>query len=530
MGSPLKRPGDLARLATQLDTRTMDYDAIARTVDSSIDRFDRRQKSFREERRQQKLDQARDYRLGMLKAEQQKGLMIDSNSGYSSIDDYFRQAGRGLADEASTLVSQLSNNEITSDQFAQRYSTISSQVDQLKPFASGLQTMMTNYRTDLANGTLSAANQDMYENLYEAISQDKGNLFLDDNGVLVYQGETAEDADGNTEPFSIPINQLAAVPQPIKKVDPFPALTKTIADTMSVPKEKFVDGKTIIVSPNANLFDGDFSSGVRGAFDDFVKVQGNNGLKSLAMDHLGYDMEQMQAMLDSGPYTPTADDFSEEDKEIGLEQMAEERFSSQLEFEMEKEFIKTAAAQTRDNELQSKLQAERDFKEEQLQLERQKMLNTQARATGGGGGRGTLTERQMASRQKLLQADLSALGFGTEKIPDFSDSSVITNLNQDTGDNVNFEFKDGKLFAIGQNKEGQDREEPINNMYDFLFYYGVGHGVSPAELLDMGFSKNKLRQIPITYAKKQENKEKPNRSNFQKFARSLMKFPEGRLN
>ena len=491
----------------------MDYESVARTIDSSIDRFDRRQKSFREERRQQKLDQARDYRLAMLKAEQQKGLMIDSNSGYSSIDDYFREAGRGLADEASNLVSQLSNNEITSDEFARRYSTISSQVDQLKPFAAGLKTMMTNYRTDLANGTLSAANQDMYENLYEAISQDKGNLFLDDNGVLVYKGETAEDADGNPEPFSIPINQLAAVPQPIKKVDPFPALTRSIADTMSLPTEKFINGKTVITSTPATLADGNFSSGVRGAFDDFVKTQGNNGLKSLAMDHLGYDMEQMEAMLDSGPYTPTADDFtSEEVQDLALNKMLGERFSSRLEFEMEKEFIKTAAAQTRENALQSKLQAELDLKEEQMQLERQKMLNTQARATSGGGGRGTLTERQMASRQKLLQADLSALGFGTEKIPDFSNSDVIKNLNQDTGDNVNFEFKNGKLFATGENKEGQYKEEPINNMYDFLFYYGIGHGVGPAELLDMGFTKNELRQIPITYAKKQKQQENKERS------------------
>jgi len=488
MGSPLKRPGDLARLATQLDTRTMDYDAIARTVDSSIDRFDRRQKSFREERRQQKLDQARDYRLGMLKAEQQKGLMIDSNSGYSSIDDYFRQAGRGLADEASTLVSQLSNNEITSDQFAQRYSTISSQVDQLKPFAAGLQTMMTNYRTDLANGTLSAANQDMYENLYEAISQDKGNLFLDDNGVLVYQGETAEDADGNTEPFSIPINQLAAVPQPIKKVDSFPALTKTIADTLSVPAEMFdpETGKTVVKSTPATLTNGDFSSGVRGAFDDFVKLQGNNGLKSLAMDHLGYDMEKMQAMLDSGPYTPTDADFSEDDLKYGLDDMADERFSSQLEFEMEKEFIKTAATQTRKKELQSKLQFEIDYKNRMLEAERQKAIltaqNQRSRALAGGTEKERLRER---TKQKVL-GRLTSLGFGYDsKIkknlrPDFSNPKVLQETNK--GSSVQFSIdEDGTLIADYSNGPEAFRYEgkkPMKSYLDFMKAFMIGNGLA----------------------------------------------------
>lgn len=526
MKSPLKRPGDLARLATQLDTRPMDYESIARTIDSSIDRFDRRQRGFREERRQQKLDQARDYRLAMLKAEQQKGLMIDSNSGYSSIDDYFREAGRGLADEASNLVSQLSNNEITSDEFARRYSTISSQVDQLKPFAAGLKTMMTNYRTDLANGTLSAANQDMYENLYEAISQDKGNLFLDDNGVLVYQGETAEDADGNTEPFSIPINQLAAVPQPIKKVDPFPALTRSIADTMSLPTEKFINGKTVVTSTPATLADGNFSSGVRGAFDDFVKVQGNNGLKSLAMDHLGYDMEQMQAMLDSGPYTPTADDFtSEEVQDLALNKMLGERFSSRLEFEMEKEFIKTAAAQTRENALQSKLQAELNLKEEQMQLERQKMLNTQARATSGG--RGTATERQIAQAKELMRGRMNTIGrFETL---DFSNPETLKDLNIATKD-AEFELALDGDSLIAKDKKSGDFQK-IDNFYDLYRIYARAHGLNSGMLgLTPQQERDLLRQSIIINPKKEEEGKKSNMSTFQKFARSLMKFPEGRLN
>lgn len=511
MNSPLKKPGDLARLATQLDTRPMDYAAVSRMIDADIDRFDRRQKSFREERRQKTLDEARNYRLGMLKAEQQKGLMIDSNSGYSSIDNYFRQAGRGLADEASNLVSLLSKNEITSDEFANKYSTIAGQVEQLKPFAAGIKTMMTNYRTDLANGTLSAANQGMYENLYEAISQDKGNLFLDDNGVLVYEGQTVEGPDGKSEPFSIPINQLQSVPQPIKKVDPIEALTKPIADILSVPQETTIDDgngnlRTIKQSTQPNLNNTAFSSGVRGAFDEFLKAQGNNGLKSLAVDHLGMELEEMEAKLDSGPFIPSAEDFTpEEINKYGLDALANERFSSQLEFEMEKEFVKTAAMQTDYKILQSKMQAEIDIKNQQLAIQRQNAARQESKGTAG-----TLAERQMNSRQNLLKSDLAALG----NSPDFSDPSFIANLNQDTSEAVQFEYKDGKLFAVGQTSDGDDREVPINNMYDFLYYYGAGHGVSPAELLSMGFNKAQLRQQAINYPEKQKQQESKGRNFF----------------
>ena len=215
MSSPLKRPGDLARLATQLDTRPIDYTAVSNGIDADMRMFEDRQRSFREDRRQEKLDEIRNYRLGMLKADQMNTLKIDSNSGYSSVDNYFREAGSQLADEASRLTALLSKNEITSDEFASKYSTIQNQVEQLKPFAAGITSMMQNYQSDLANGTLSAANKGMYEDFYQAVSEDKGNLFLDENGILTYQGKT--DGPDGSEEFSIPINQLQKVPQPIKK-------------------------------------------------------------------------------------------------------------------------------------------------------------------------------------------------------------------------------------------------------------------------------------------------------------------------
>ena len=497
MSSPLKRPGDLARLATQLDTRPIDYAAVSNGIDADMRSFEARQRSFKEQRRQEKLDKIRDYRVGMLKADQLSSLKIDSNSGYSSVDNYFRQAGNALADEASNLMTLYGNNEITSDEFANKYSNIQSQVEQLKPFAAGIQTMMQNYQSDLANGTLSAANKGMYEDFYQAVSEDKGNLFLDENGILTYQGKT--DGPDGSEEFSIPINQLQKIPQPIKKVDSFESLTKDTAKILSTPVERFdpVTGRTTMESPTPNLNNQEYNTGIRTAFDEFLKQQGNNGLRSLAVDHLGMDIDEMEGKINSGAFVPRDEDFSQEEIANGFGDMIGERFSSQLEFEMEKQFIKTGMQQSQYTQLQNKMQAELDLKRRQLDIQAQNAARQQAKAASG-----TAQERMMASNQRFFQSNVKALG---ENFDPTKEESIAI-LNQDTNANVNFEMRDGKLYAVGRNsKTNEEQAEPINNMYDFYLYYGAGHGLTPAMLNDMGLDKQKLRTIPLNYNKTPKN-------------------------
>ena len=471
MSSPLKRPGDLARLATQLDTRPIDYTAVSNAIDADMRMFEDRQKSFREERRQKKLDEIRNYRLGMLKADQMNTLKIDSNSGYSSVDNYFREAGSQLADEASRLTALLSKNEITSDEFASKYSTIQNQVEQLKPFAAGITSMMQNYQSDLANGTLSAANKGMYEDFYQAVSEDKGNLFLDENGILTYQGKT--DGPDGSEEFSIPINQLQKVPQPIKKVDSFESLTKDTAKILSTPVERFdpATGRTTMESPSPNLNNQEYNTGIRTAFDEFLKQQGNNGLKSLAVDHLGMDIDEMEGKINSGAFVPRDEDFSQEEIANGFGDMIGERFSSQLEFEMEKQFIKTAMQQSQYTQLQSKMQAELDLRRRQIDIQAQNAARQQQKATAG-----TQVERQIAQARQMMQSRMQAIGdFATL---DFSNPDVLKNLNIATrGGQFTFELDGKDLIAVSD-----DDEEKIDNLYDLYRFYARAHGLNTAAL------------------------------------------------
>ena len=471
MSSPLKRPGDLARLATQLDTRPIDYTAVSNAIDADMRMFEDRQRSFREDRRQEKLDEIRNYRLGMLKADQMNTLKIDSNSGYSSVDNYFREAGSQLADEASRLTALLSKNEITSDEFASKYSTIQNQVEQLKPFAAGITSMMQNYQSDLANGTLSAANKGMYEDFYQAVSEDKGNLFLDENGILTYQGKT--DGPDGSEEFSIPINQLQKVPQPIKKVDSFESLTKDTAKILSTPVERFdpATGRTTMESPSPNLNNQEYNTGIRTAFDEFLKQQGNNGLKSLAVDHLGMDIDEMEGKINSGAFVPRDEDFSQEEIANGFGDMIGERFSSQLEFEMEKQFIKTAMQQSQYTQLQSKMQAELDLRRRQVDIQAQNAARQQQKTTAG-----TQAERQIAQARQVMQGRMQAMGdFATL---DFSNPDVLKNLNIATkGGLFRFELDGNELIA-----SSDDREEKIDNLYDLYRFYARAHGLNTAAL------------------------------------------------
>lgn len=500
MGSPLTRPGSLARLAVQQDSRDVDYGAVARSIDADKLAYENRQRKFKEERRQEAIAKQRDYRFAMLKAQNQKGLMINSNSGYESVDDYFNTAGRKLADEGSNLVDLFSKGEIDSNQFAASYAKLSNQVDQLTPFASGIQTMMQTYQTDLAQGNLSAANKASYEGLYQAISENKGELSMDDNGVLVYAGKTAPDSDGNTEPFSIPINQFQKIPQPIKKVENWDAAVRDVTTLLSTPKESFnpATGRTTVQSPTPNLNNTDYNSGIRGAFDDFLGANGNNNaLRSLAVDHSGIPLEEAEAMLESGPYEPTQNDFSPDEIALGFDKLIGERFSSKLEFEMERQFIKKGMEQSQVKHLQSKMQNDIDYRNKLLEANREKAIlaaqTQQVKAQSSGTGK----ERALVKAIQVTKNRILDLG---ENI-DFSNPQTLQRINSGTtSGGVEFEFDDGKLIALGGGFDSENKE--IKNMLDFYDAFAAGNNIT---LNDLGIKpeyEGKLFLTPINFNKK----------------------------
>ena len=396
--SPLTRPGMIAQrlgFGQVPDTidQPFDYGAVARDIDESIT-------VSRERRRQNELDKRRRATYGFMQAQQAQGLMIPSDSGYAAIDSYAASVSRDMADRGSQLVTDLENGRISSAEFGRLYGTLQSQVGQVKPLLEGLQNAFATYATDNAQGVISNANSKENEAFFQAGIEGKGRLELDENGVVVFVGETA---DG---PFSIPANQLAKMPRPIKKVDSFASLTKATATTLGTPTEQFaidpVTGqptdKAIMSSVPVDLRNTEFSTAVRSSFDAFLDANGMDGLKSLAVDHGGFTYDEMEDMANSGQYQPTMKDFTanELNNVPGIEELANETFANKLEFEMEKLWIANTAAQTVDKQVTHWKQREYDLQMAKIAAQdRANRARVQSGLTAG--------ERQQQRQTRMLQ-------------------------------------------------------------------------------------------------------------------------------
>ena len=441
--SPLTRPGMIAQrlgFGQVPDTinQPFDYGAVARDIDESI-------AVGRERRRQNELDKRRRATYGFMQAQQAQGLMIPSDSGYAAIDSYAAKVSRDLADRGSQLVTDLENGRISSAEFGRLYGTLQNQVGQVKPLLEGLQNAFATYATDNAQGVISNANSKENEAFFQAGIEGKGRLELDENGVVVFVGESA---DG---PFSIPANQLAKMPRPIKKVDSFASLTKATATTLGTPTERFaidpVTGKptdkAIMASVPVDLRNTEFSTAVRSSFDAFLDANGMDGLKSLAVDHGGFTYDEMEDMANSGQYQPTMEDFTEQELENipGIEELAKETFANKLEFEMEKLWIANTAAQTVDKQITHWKQREYDLQMAKIAAQdRANRARVQAGLTAG--------ERQQQQFTRILQ-ELPA----PTKDNYSTWLSKVPNLKYDID-----ELEDGRLAVF---KAGEDEYEEI---------------------------------------------------------------------
>lgn len=441
--SPLTRPGMIAQrlgFGQVPDTinQPFDYGAVARDIDESI-------AVGRERRRQNELDKRRRATYGFMQAQQAQGLMIPSDSGYAAIDSYAASVSRDLADRGSQLVTDLENGRISSAEFGRLYGTLQNQVGQVKPLLEGLQNAFATYAADNAQGVISNANSKENEAFFQAGIEGKGRLELDENGVVVFVGESA---DG---PFSIPANQLAKMPRPIKKVDSFASLTKATATTLGTPTERFavdpVTGKptdkAIMASVPVDLKNTEFSTAVRSSFDAFLDANGMDGLKSLAVDHGGFTYDEMEEMANSGQYQPTMEDFTanELNNVPGIEELAKETFANKLEFEMEKLWIANTAAQTVDKQITHWKQREYDLQMAKIAAQdRANMARVQAGLTAG--------ERQQQQFTRILQ-ELPA----PTKDNYSTWLSKVPNLKYDID-----ELEDGRLAVF---KAGEDEYEEI---------------------------------------------------------------------
>ena len=441
--SPLTRPGMIAQrlgFGQVPDTidQPFDYRTVAKDIDESI-------AVGRERRRQNELDKRRRATYGFMQAQQAQGLMIPSDSGYAAIDSYAASVSRDLADRGSQLVTDLENGRISSAEFGRLYGTLQNQVGQVKPLLEGLQNAFATYAADNAQGVISNANSKANEAFFQAGIEGKGRLELDENGVVVFVGESA---DG---PFSIPANQLAKMPRPIKKVDSFASLTKATATTLGTPTERFAidpvtgkpTNKAIMASVPVDLRNTEFSTAVRSSFDAFLDANGMDGLKSLAVDHGGFTYDEMEEMANSGQYQPTMEDFTanELNNVPGIEELAKETFANKLEFEMEKLWIANTAAQTVDKQITHWKQRDYDLQMAKIAAQdRANMARVQAGLTAG--------ERQQQQFTRILQ-ELPA----PTKDNYSTWLSKVPNLKYDID-----ELEDGRLAVF---KAGEDEYEEI---------------------------------------------------------------------
>ena len=171
-----------------------------------------------------------------------------------------------------------------------------------------------------------------YMDVYNSLMQDDGRfqLAVDDSGQVNFFGVT----DGGEE-VKVPVNGMGNFPQVIAKAQP----PSAILNKQLLQYEK-----------DTNFWDDKAGGAAAGAaLDEFLAEAGDNGLKSLAADYYGYDLE----------------DIAE------LEQTPAEGFSSALEQEIEGKITETMRGLYNNNQLNAYQQAQVARQQEQDAIQAQ---------------------------------------------------------------------------------------------------------------------------------------------------------------
>tara|TARA_B100000287_G_scaffold230491_1_gene217147 strand:+ start:539 stop:1888 length:1350 start_codon:yes stop_codon:yes gene_type:complete len=292
-------------------------DRAARQIDLDIEAGYKK----RQEAEQRKM---RDMQYAQLKADQMNKLVVSSKSPHKTAQDYAQMMSHHLVDRQASLVDKLEAGDIDSTQFAAESAKISGQVPQIKGFITQFDTGLGIYTSGLAQKSLSAAMSPQDDSLWKAIADGAGEFAMDENNILVYRGKTE-----NGDDFSFPANKLNQMPMPLLKVDSFEQNTLPIAINLAKPVDtQLPNGEWVKQSMGLN--DPRFKETIRASFDTFLAQNGGeDGLRSLAADHAGYTRERIDKLLNSGTY----------------EGPDGEEYANQLEYEMEQDWLASAADQ-----------------------------------------------------------------------------------------------------------------------------------------------------------------------------------------
>lgn len=409
-------------------------EGAAKDIDAGIERAQKNQ-----ERDEQK--RLREMQLADIKSKNMAGLMVSSETEFEPLQSYMQDMSRNLVDKYSGLVSQLEKGEIDSTYFAAESAKLQSQVPQVKQMVDAISGTAGMYSEGLAQGTLSGAipkDQEMY---FQAILNNKGNFGMDDNNVLVFQGETA---DGT--PFSIPANKLNQMPQPIGKMEDFQALVLPTVEALMKPEERNVGGRVVnasVIGPSAENPSGsqEWQNGVAASFDTFLDTYKDNGLKSLAVDHAGYTIEEMNDALNSGSY----------------EGNDGEQYSSRLEYEMEKKFTEIASENYVYKEFENFNQLTADARRKTQQIQQMNAETSRINATNAGNQGRTGPERKSIAAIKAVKNKPAPRTTGNlEKDIQSINEGFLLDVP-----GMRVQEEDGKIFLVAPNGDGTPISESV---------------------------------------------------------------------
>ena len=287
-------------------------------------------------------EQLSNLQLAELKTKQQEGLIVPANTGYNNIDIAIQGASRQLVDQAGALTAQLKNGEIDTDQYATDLAIIRSQVPAINTFKENLTGNLQGYTEALQNGQISHAMGAEARDFYGTLLGDSGQLQLGatPEGNVALVGFT-----NGGEEVSIPVQGSGQMPKPIlKQPAPF-ELLKDPLKTLQDQKE-FWDEDAV-----------DFS---KGQLDNILNQGGEGALKSLAADHYGYSLEQIE----------------------DLENTPAEGYSSALEQQIEEKWVQTANTMFLNDQLKAREQREFQLQQQRIEAQQQQGgASTSAAAT-----------------------------------------------------------------------------------------------------------------------------------------------------
>ena len=284
------------------------------------------------------------------KIQQKASLFTTADTGYNSVDMAITNISRSIADESGANVAALERGykegpdgeriPYDLDTFTTDQAEIQSRVPALEKFKTTMQDYAGQYEAMVGN--VSGAMDPAHRAFYQALNGEQGNvIFVNKPGVGTFLNTyNAEDLDpeGNPVEGSEPISSLDIkntknIPKPIaKQPSPWQQLKPITAELQKSNPE----------------FGDDARAAVEGALDNLLNTGGEDALKSLAIDHMGFTPEKAeQFWLDS-----------QEDGE------------SALEAEVAAEWLQIAEDQFQDNKLTK-------YQSEQIRLKEEAAIRAQ---------------------------------------------------------------------------------------------------------------------------------------------------------